>query len=79
MLPVTSTAPLSLLLLTVAGIVLVNVVAAHLILRVAYPASAWQLNWGFLLLLVAVTVFILERMVRRWQAYLRLVKSRRKG
>ena len=79
MLPVTSTAPLSLLLLTVAGIVLVNVVAAQLILRVAYPTSAWQFNWGFLLLLVAVTVFILDRMVRRWQAYLRLVKSRRKG
>jgi hypothetical protein len=74
---VTPTAPLSLTLLTVASLVLVNVLAAQLILRVAYPASAWQFGWSFLLLLVVVTGFALERTVRRWRAYLRAARPGR--
>ena len=77
--PTRPTAPLSLILLTMACIVLVNLVLAQLILRVAYPSSEWQLNWGFLLLLVVLTGFALERVLGRWRAYLRLVTSRRKA
>ncbi|MCC7371918.1 MAG: hypothetical protein IT306_26115 [Chloroflexi bacterium] len=67
--------PASLLLMTIGSLVLVNVVAAQLILKLAYPSVGAQFNWGILLLLLSATIVLGWKTVIRWRAYLRLARA----
>lgn len=66
--------PASLILMTIGSFILVNVVAAQVIVRLASPESGLQFSWGFLLLILAATAVLVERTIRRWRAYLRLAR-----
>lgn len=67
--------PASLLMMTIGGLILVNVVAAQLILKLAYPSVGAQFNWGLLLLLLCATIALGVKTVTGWRAYLRLARA----
>lgn len=68
--------PASLILLTIGSLILVNIVAAQVILRLAYPDSGLQFSWGVLILLALAMIALVERTIRQWRAYFRLIRRR---
>jgi hypothetical protein len=72
------TAPTGLIVTTMAGIVLVNLLLAQIVLRLAYPDSGFQLGTASLIGLAVVTIFGVMAMVRGWREFLGATRARRK-
>ena len=68
----------SLILLTMACFVLVNVVIAQLLIRVMYPGSGLQLGTAALSGVAVLAVISSAYLVVGWRTYLRRSKSTRR-
>ena len=72
------TAPGSLIATTMASIILVNLLVAQVVLRLAYPDSGFKLGTAALIGLAVVTVLGAMAMVRGWRAYLSATRTKGK-
>jgi membrane protein implicated in regulation of membrane protease activity len=70
-------APANLILTTMVCLVLVNLLAAQVVLRLFYPASPWQFGLATLLALAVLSVVAVVATLRGWRAYLRLLRRPR--
>ena len=64
------TASTGLIVTTIASIVLVNLLVAQIVLRLAYPNSGFQLGTASLIGLAVVTILGLMAAVRGWRAFI---------
>lgn len=71
-------APFRLIVITMASIVLVNLLLAQVVVRLSYPDSGFQLGTAALIGLAVVTVFGVMAMVRGWRAFLGATRVTRK-
>jgi hypothetical protein len=77
MLTVKQAAPFHVILITMVTLVLVNLVAAQVLLRVLYSTSSWQLGTPTLIATAVVAAFGVVATVRGWRTYLRSLPPRR--